>query len=104
MVIVNVPLVAVLVDVTVIVELPEVFTLDGLNETDAPLGWPVALNETVPVKPPVAPMVTVNVVDFPRLMLLDVGEAVIVKFGEEMVSETVVVCVADAPVPVIVNV
>lgn len=35
--------------VTVIVELPEVFTEPGLNEADAPEGNPLALRFTVPV-------------------------------------------------------
>jgi len=45
--------------VTVIVEEPLVVIVPGLNEADAPMGKPLALNVTVPVNPPAGVTVTV---------------------------------------------
>ena len=48
------PVGVVLLVVTVRVEEPEPLTDAGLNDAVAPLGSPLALNETIPLKPPMA--------------------------------------------------
>jgi len=89
---------------TLIVEEPPAVTDDGLKLTDAPLGWPLALNATVCAEPLVT---AVEIVDVPvppcaRLKLL--GLAAIEKSegggGPVTVTLTVVECVALDPAPV----
>ena len=55
----NVPVGVVATVVTVMVDVPEPVTEDGLNVAAAPVGNPPALNVTVPVKPPDGVTVTV---------------------------------------------
>jgi hypothetical protein len=89
---------------TVSVELPPAFTEAGLNEADAPLGTPETLRLTVCAFPDVTAVEIVLVPDPPCAILKLVGFAEIEKSFRITVSETVVECVADAPVPVTVSV
>src|SRR5262249_52931936 len=59
--------------VTVIVEAP--VAAFGLNDADAPIGRPLALSETAPVKPPAGVTVTLYVVGLPGLTVWLVGVA-----------------------------
>ena len=77
----NVPLVVLVVVVTVIVVDPAVVTDDGLKLELAPVGNPLALKVTVPVKPLIGETVTVYVVLSPRLTVCEEGVAEIEKSG-----------------------
>jgi ABC-type enterobactin transport system permease subunit len=86
-------------------EEPEVVTEDGLNVPVAPLGNPLTLNPTVPVNPPEGVTVTVYVVLFPRLTVLELGEAEIEKSGVATTRVALTVWVlSDVLVPVMVSV
>jgi len=78
---VNVPRGAERVVETLIVELPEPVTLDGLNEAVTPLGKPLTLRLTVPENPATEPTDTVYVVELPRFTDRELGDALIVKSG-----------------------
>lgn len=71
----KVPVVVVVVVVTVMVDVPEPATEAGLKLAVAPLGKPVTLNDTTPVKPPDGVTVTVNAVFAPWLIVCDAGVA-----------------------------
>jgi hypothetical protein len=75
----NVPVVTVAVVVTVSVEVPEVVTEVGLKVPVAPVGNPVTLIATAPVKPPEGVTVAVYVVDAPCAIDREAGVAVTVK-------------------------
>jgi hypothetical protein len=76
----------------------------GLNEAVAPAGSPDRLKVTLPVKPPLRVIVTVNVVLAPWVMVLDDGDADRVKLaGELTTSVTVVECTMVPLVPVMLN-
>ncbi len=106
------PLVAVTVTVkvaapeqpTVNVEEPEAprVTLVGLNVAEQPVGAPVAVNETIPVKPFTAVTAMVEVPEEPAEKLIEVGLAVTVK--SVTVTETVAFLDRVPPVPVTVTV
>jgi hypothetical protein len=59
MVSVKVPVAAVVKLVTVRVVVPELVTLVGLNEPDAPAPKPATVNVTTPLKPPLGVICTV---------------------------------------------
>jgi hypothetical protein len=56
---VELPIGVLVVVVTFIVALPEPVTEAGLNDADAPVGRPLTLRLTLPLKPFTAPMLTV---------------------------------------------
>lgn len=73
------------------------------NDALIPAPMPVADSVTLPVKPPVGPIVIVLVPLELRMMLTLVGEAERVKLADwaaVTVSETMAVCVTPPPVPV----
>src|SRR4249920_1245085 len=79
--------------------------VDGLNDADAPLGRPDALNATFWALPLVTAVEIVEVPLCPAVTVMVVGAAEIEKSsGAFTVSETEVEWVADAPVPVTVTV
>jgi hypothetical protein len=91
--------------VTVSVDVPELVTDVGLNPAVAPAGNPLTLSPTVPVKPFSAPTFTVYVVPPPTVTVWEAGAAEIVKSGAALTFKvTVVVCVSEPLVPVIVSV
>jgi hypothetical protein len=104
MVMVRVPVEAKLDALTVIVEVPEPVTEDGLKVIVSPLPWPDAVRETAELKPPVPVMVMVEVPDEPRSTVREVGEAETLNPAATLVTvrETVVVSVSPPPVPVMV--
>src|SRR5580765_4664057 len=88
---------------TVIVEEPPAVTDVGLNDTVAPDGTPLALNATDCAEPLVTAVEIADVPLAPWLTLTPAGDAEIEKSfggGTVTVSETLVACVALAPVPV----
>ena len=88
---------------TVIVAVPEVVTEVGLKVAVAPVGNPLALNVTVPVKPFCAVTLGVYVVLLPWTIVRELGVAVSVKFGAALTtSVAVALCVRLPLVPVIV--
>jgi len=84
---------------------PEPVTVDGLKLPEARVGTPATLNETVPVNPLTAAIVTENVVLALRATVRDVGVTESVKSGAPAVttSVTLAVCVNVPSVPVIVS-
>lgn len=102
---VSVPFPALLVVVTVRVEEPEALLplgmVTGGNEHVTPLGFPVTLNETVPVKPPEGVTVTLEVVEFPAVTDREDGLAEMVKFGGTTTKVAVPVCVSSEPLAVV---
>jgi hypothetical protein len=97
------PRVAVLLAVRVrLVLLPVVGV--GLNAAVTPVGKPLAVKATLPVKPPVRVMVIVLLPLPPRAMLTLAGLADSEKSGAATVKLIVVVCVSPPPVAVIVTV
>ena len=86
------------------VEEPEVVTMDGLKVPVAFLGKPLTPNETVPLNPIEGVTLTAYVVLPPRLTVLEVGEAEIVKSGGATTRVTVAVWVSGPLVPVLVPV
>lgn len=60
---------------TVIVVLPEPETLDGEKLTLEPLGPPLALKVTPPVKPPLGMIVIVQAPERPCRIVIDAGDA-----------------------------
>jgi hypothetical protein len=89
--------------------LPFAGGVTGLVEKFAvtPVGSPLALNVVAESNPPVLVMVMVLVPLLPWLMLTELGEALMVKFGDDAavtVSEIVVVAVKLPDVPVMVTV
>jgi hypothetical protein len=87
------------------VELPEVVTDVGLKLPVAPVGNPLTLKFTVPVKPAIALTVVVYVVPFPAVTVCEPGVAEMLKSGVGTAfttSVTVVECVKLPLVPVIV--
>jgi hypothetical protein len=58
-----------------IVVLPDAVMVLGLNIADTPVGAPLALKETVPVKPEPGVTVTVELVPLPTVTLAGLGEA-----------------------------
>jgi hypothetical protein len=106
-VIANVPSAVDEVVLTVSVEdVPVVVVGLGLNDAVAPLGSPLAANDTAPANPPVRVIVTVYVVVAPRVIVWLAGDALSVKFdADAAVTTSVALAVCDnAPlVPVIVS-
>jgi hypothetical protein len=103
MVTVAAPVVAVLLAVSVSVLVPVV--LAGLNDAVTPLGKPLAARLTLPVKPPVGFTVIVLGTLLPCTTPRVLGEADSVKLGGSVtVRLTVVVCVSEPDVPVMVTV
>ncbi len=84
-----------------LLEAPRV-TLVGLNVAPQPVGAPVAVKVTIPVKPLTGPTVMVEVADCPAMKLMDVGVAVTKKSVTR--TETVAMRVSPPPVPVTVRV
>ncbi len=85
---------------------PPAVTEVGLNDAVAPVGRPEALRLTVCALPEVTAVLIVLVPDAPCAMLKLDGEALMVKSfvtGALTTKETLVVCVADVPVPVTVS-
>jgi hypothetical protein len=84
-VITNVPVVAVAEALNVIVDVPVPpetrFTLTGLNAAVVPLGGVDADNVTVPVNPFNEVRVIVEVPLVPRIIVTDVGDALMLKSG-----------------------
>ena len=89
------------------VELPEPpVTEAGAKLALAPVGSPLALRLTVPVKPPLGVIVEVYVVALPACTVCDAGVALTAKSpttGALTTSETEAVCVSVPSVPVIVS-
>ncbi len=99
------PAAAVPVLMVSVLEPPAVTEL-GLNEALAPLGRPDALRLIVCALPEVTAVLMVLVPDEPCVMLRLDGLALMEKsfvVGGLMTNETVVVCVAEVPVPVTVS-
>ena len=89
------------------VELDPEFTVDGVNDTRAPLGRPVAERATDWATPLVRVVPMVLVAAEPAVTLAEEGEAEMEKSlvaGAFTVRVKVVVWVADVPVPVTVTV
>ena len=105
MVMVRVPVVARLLAVTVMVEVPAPVIELGEKLTVVPLPCPLAVNATAELKPPVAAVVIVDVPELDLFTVSAVGDALIVKPGvmPVTVSVTIVVdvVVPDVPVTVI---
>jgi hypothetical protein len=90
---------------TVSVDVPAPVNEVGLNPAVAPVGNPLTLSPTVPLNPFNAPTFTVYVVEPPTVTDWDEGVAEIVKSGGAVTfKETVVACVSEPLVPVIVSV
>jgi hypothetical protein len=101
----TVPVVAVELAVRVSVDVPVPVTDDGEKPAVTPEGRPPAERATVCAEdPPVGASEIVVFADEPRATVTVAGEAPIVKLFPVTVRETVVVCVADEPVPVTVRV
>jgi hypothetical protein len=107
-VIVRVPVLARLPTVTVIVEVPEPGAAIelGLKLIVTLLPPPEADSPIAELKPPEIAVVIVDLPELPLAMLIDVGDALIVKLGfvPVTVSLTVVVCVVLPEVPLTVMV
>jgi hypothetical protein len=101
-VIVYVPVLVLLATVIVSVDFPEVEIEAGLNLAVNPVGT-VADSVTVPVNPPRAVTVIVEVPDDPLLMLKDAGDAEIEKSGVVTCTVTLMVWLKDPFVPVTVT-
>ena len=87
------------------VELPPAVTVLGLKDAVAPDGSPLALRVTVWAEPLTTAVLTVEVTLWPWSTVTLLGLALIEKSsGMVTVSETEVLCVAEAPVPVTVTV
>ena len=98
------PLVVLLLVEIVRVDWPEVLTDDGLKVGVAPLGNPLKLNLTIPVKPPEGVTVTEYVVLLPRLTVLELGLAASEKFaGVATTRVAPTVCRVEPLVPVMVS-
>ena len=85
------------------VELLPALTLDGVNDTRAPLGAPVALRATDWATPEVTAVLMVLVAAEPAAALAELGEAEIEKSlgaGAVTVRVKAVEWVAEVPVPV----
>lgn len=106
MVMVRVPVVALLLSLMVIVEVPGPGTDEGLKVMVVPLAPPDAVRLTALLNPPVPVMVTVTVPELFLGTLSDVGLALIENPVVELVtlSVTVVVSVVEPAVPVTVMV
>lgn len=65
----------------------------GLKFADMPLGSPLAVSETDPVKPFRAPTVTVKLVPFPAEIDCELGDAEIEKSGGGLFAVTVTLTV-----------
>jgi len=90
---------------SVSVDEPPAVTLVGANVAVAPAGNPLADSAIVSGVPAVATVDTVVVPELPWTTVTVAGDAVIEKFGlAATTNDTVVVCVADGAVPVIVTV
>jgi hypothetical protein len=105
MVMVRLPMVALLLAVTVIVEVPEPGAAMelGLNDTVSPLPSPDAEKLMAELKPPETTVLTAEVPEPLRATVIEVGDADRVKAGVEVevtVSDTVAFCVTPPPVPV----
>jgi hypothetical protein len=92
-VIVRVPLVAPLFTVTVMVDVPEPGAAIelGLKLTVTRDPWPLADKPIAELKPPETAVVMVDLPELPLATLIDVGEALMVKFPPVTVRVTVVV-------------
>jgi hypothetical protein len=86
------------------VEVPEPVMELGLKEMVTPDGWPEADKETAESKPPVTAEVMVTEPELLRLMLMELGEALMEKPAVELVtvSETLAVEVVLPEAPVMV--
>lgn len=108
MVIVRLPVLARLLTVTVIFEVPEPGAAMelGLKLTVTPLPSPEADREIEELKPPETAVVIVEVPELLLATVIDVGEALMVKLGlvPVTVRETVVVSVVLPEVPLTVMV
>src|ERR1051326_7027765 len=83
---------------------PPAVTLVGTNVAVAPVGRPLAVSAIVSAVPAVDTVDTVVMPESPWTTLTVAGDALIEKSGlASTVNETVVVCVADGAVPVIVT-
>ena len=105
MVIVWLPVEAVLLAVTFMVEVPAPLIDVGVNDTVTPLFCPEAVKAIAELKPPVTLVVIVELPDEPLLMVRDVGDALIEKPAATPVTVSVTVAVAvvlpEVPVTVI---
>lgn len=72
----------------VIVDVPVPVMEVGLNVTVTPLGWPLALNTTGVLNPPVVVLVMVEVPEAPCATVTEVGLAERLKSEEELVMVT----------------
>jgi hypothetical protein len=106
MVIVRVPVVALLLAVIFIVEVPAPVMEVGVKLMVVPLPCPEAESAIAPLKPPVTADVMVTEPEVLRVTLIDVGEALMEypAVGLVTVSETVVVSTVLPEVPEIVMV
>jgi hypothetical protein len=86
---------------TVSVDVPEVVTEVGANVGVAPVGSPVTLIVTAPVKPPEGVTVAVYVVDAPCTIEREAGVAVTVKSAVETAFTTRVTVVLWLKVPLV---
>ena len=89
------------------VELAPELTVDGVNDTRAPIGAPVALRPIDWATPEVTAVLMAVVAALPATTLAEAGEAEIEKSlvgGAVTVRAKVVVWVAEVPVPVTVTV
>ena len=100
-----VPVLALCAAVMLIVEVPAPLMDVGPKLTVTPPACPVADNAIVELKPPTLPVVIVDEPLPPRATVTDVGDAKIVKSdftAAVTVRETVAICDAVPPAPVIV--
>ena len=88
--------------VMVIVELPEPGAAieAGLKATVTPVGWPEAESATAALKPPETVVEIVTLPAVPWVIVVEVGDAAMVKSGAVTVRVTVAVWVVLPPVPV----
>jgi hypothetical protein len=94
MVIVSLPVEAVLLTVTFMVEVPAPVIDAGVNDTVTPLFGPKAVRAIAELKPPVTVVVIVELPDEPLLMVREVGAALIEKPEATVVTVSVTVAVA----------
>ncbi len=88
------------------VDEPPAVTEVGLRDAVAPAGIPLTLRATVSADPDTTAVEIVEVPELPSCRDTEVGLALMLKLfvtGAVMVSDTEVVCVAEAAVPVTVK-
>src|SRR5206468_1478523 len=102
---VYVPGVVVASAASVSVDVPPAVAVVGANAAVAPAGTPLAENATVSGVPAIAMVDTVVVPELPWITVTGVGDALIEKSCSTLTTtDTVVACVAEGAVPVIVMV